>query len=96
MFLVDLAGDLCTHGGYPSVYSLRPFPDLWSRFTYFSFFRGLLDFYTLNLIHLNPNYVLQIAIFVHICESYLGIIPHFGLWKYLYHCKPGMVDGSIK
>jgi hypothetical protein len=60
------------------------------------FFRGLLDFYSLNWIHLNPNYVLQIAIFVHICEAYLGIIPHFGLWKYLYHCKPGMVDGSIK
>jgi hypothetical protein len=37
------------------------------------FFRGLLDFYNLNLTHLNPNSILQISIFVHLCEAYLGI-----------------------
>jgi hypothetical protein len=59
------------------------------------FFRGLLDFYNLNLTHLNPNSILQIYIFVHLCEAYLGILPHFGLWKHLYHCHPGMARGSI-
>jgi hypothetical protein len=54
------------------------------------FFRGLLDFYDLNLIHLNPNSIIQVAIFVHLCEAFLGILPHFGLWRYLYHCRPGM------
>jgi hypothetical protein len=49
------------------------------------FFRGLLDFYNLNLTHLNPNSILQISIFVHLCEAYLRNFPHFGLWKYLYH-----------
>jgi hypothetical protein len=58
------------------------------------FFRGLLDFYNLNLTHLNPNSILQISIFVHLCEAYLGILPHFGLWKYLYHCRPGMAGGQ--
>jgi hypothetical protein len=58
------------------------------------FFCGLLDFYNLNLTHLNPNFILQISIFVHLCEAYLGILPHFGLWKYLYHCRPGMAGGS--
>jgi hypothetical protein len=58
------------------------------------FFRGLLDFYNLNMIHLNPNSILQISVFVHLCEAYLGILPHFGLWKYLYHCRPGMAGGS--
>jgi hypothetical protein len=43
------------------------------------FFRGLLDFYDLNLTHLNPNSILQVAIFVHLCEAFLGILPHFGL-----------------
>jgi hypothetical protein len=43
------------------------------------FFRGLLDFYNLNLTRLNPNSILQISIFVHLCEVYLGILPHFGL-----------------
>jgi hypothetical protein len=43
------------------------------------FFRGLLDFYELNLTHLNPNSILQVSIFVHLCEAFLGILPHFGL-----------------
>jgi hypothetical protein len=58
------------------------------------FFHGLLDFYNLNLTHLNPNSILQISIFVHLCEAYLEILPHFGLWKYLYHCRPGMARGQ--
>jgi hypothetical protein len=58
------------------------------------FFRDLLDFYHLNLTHLNPNSILQVSIFVHLCEAYLGILPHFGLCKYLYHCRPGMAGGQ--
>jgi hypothetical protein len=58
------------------------------------FFRGLLDFYHLNLTHLNPNSILQISIFVHLCEAFLGVLPHFGLWKYLYHYRPGMAGGQ--
>jgi hypothetical protein len=58
------------------------------------FFCGLLDFYDLNLTHLNPNSILQVAIFVHLCEAFLGVLPHFGLWRYLYHCLPGMAGGQ--
>jgi hypothetical protein len=58
------------------------------------FFRDLLDFYDLNLTHLNPNSILQIVVFVHLCEAYFGILLHFGLWKYLYHCHPGMARGQ--
>jgi hypothetical protein len=58
------------------------------------FFRGLLDFYYLNLTHLNPNSILQVSIFVHLCEAYLSTLPHFGLWKYLYHCRLGMAGGQ--
>lgn len=39
-----------------------------------SFVWGLLDFYSMNLTHLNPNYVLQIAIFIHLCKAFLGIL----------------------
>jgi hypothetical protein len=58
------------------------------------FFRGLLVFYDLNLTHLNPNSILQVSIFIHLCEAYLGILPHFGLWKYLYYCWPEMAGGQ--
>jgi hypothetical protein len=43
------------------------------------FFCSLLDFYELNLTHLNPNSILQVVIFVHLCEAFLGVLPHFGL-----------------
>jgi hypothetical protein len=35
--------------------------------------------------NLNPNLVLQIAVFIALCEGYLGIKPNFALWKY-YFC----------
>jgi hypothetical protein len=39
------------------------------------FFRGLLDFYRLNLTHLNPNSILQVSVFVHLCKAFLGVLP---------------------
>src|SRR5688572_21204341 len=48
------------------------------------FFRGLLYCYRIVLVHLNPNSFLDIAVFIHLCEAYLGIPLHFDLWRYLY------------
>jgi hypothetical protein len=50
-----------------------------------NFFRGLLHHYGIELQNLNPNLVLQIVVFVALCEGYLGIKPDFALWKY-YLC----------
>ena len=52
-----------------------------------AFFRGLLHFYGLEVTHLKPNSIAQITIFLHLCEGYLGIAPHFNLWRALYHLK---------
>ena len=52
-----------------------------------AFFRGLLYFYGLEVTHLKPNSIAQIAIFIHHCEGYLGIAPHFNLWRALYRLK---------
>ena len=48
-----------------------------------SFLRGFLYYYKLELHHLNPNGVLRIASFVTACEAFLGIRPHFALWKHV-------------
>lgn len=45
------------------------------------FFRGLMYFYQLQMHHLTPNDVLHIACFVTLYECFLGIRPHFGLWR---------------
>ena len=52
-----------------------------------AFFRGILFFYRLEVTHLKPNSIAQIAIFIHLCEAFLGIAPHFNLWRALYHLR---------
>jgi hypothetical protein len=94
MFLADLVGSYCPDRGYPRGSYFRAFSHPGTGLASFSLFRGLLDFYSLNLAHLNPNYVLQVAVFVHLCEAFLGILSHFGHWKYLYHCRPRMAGGQ--
>jgi hypothetical protein len=53
-----------------------------------SFFRGLLSFYGLELHHLNPNSICHIAIFIHFCEAFLGIEPHWDLFRFLFRINP--------
>jgi hypothetical protein len=46
------------------------------------FFCGLLYYYRLELVHRVPNPVTVVSTFIHFCEAYLGIPPHFLLWRY--------------
>jgi hypothetical protein len=48
------------------------------------FFHGLLYYYKLELVHLVPNSITVVSNFIHFCEAYLGISPHFLLWRYLF------------
>jgi hypothetical protein len=41
------------------------------------FLRGLLHFYHIELVHLAQNSIIIISTFVHLCNAYLGIAPHF-------------------
>jgi hypothetical protein len=52
------------------------------------FLLGLLYFYGLELHHLNPNSICHIAIFIHFCEGFLGIEPHWDLFRFLFRVKP--------
>jgi hypothetical protein len=51
------------------------------------FFRGLLYYYRLELVHLIPNSTTVVLTFIHFCEAYLGILPHFTLWRYFSMSK---------
>jgi hypothetical protein len=53
-----------------------------------SFFRGILYYYGLELRHLNPNSICHISIFIHFCEAFLGIEPHWDLFRFLFRVKP--------
>jgi hypothetical protein len=52
------------------------------------FLRGLLFVYGVQLHQLTPNSILHIACFITLCESFLGIEPHFLLWKYFFGSTP--------
>jgi hypothetical protein len=57
-----------------------------------------MHFYRIELVHLAPNSVTIIATFIHLCEAYLGIAPHFHLWRHFFELKKtgkGVVVGSV-
>ena len=41
-------------------------------------------YYKVELQHLNPNGIQHIATFIVLCEGFLGISPHFDLWRYFF------------
>jgi hypothetical protein len=51
------------------------------------FLRGLLYFYRIELVHLVPNSITIISTFIHHCEAYLFIAPHFHLWRHFFELK---------
>src|SRR6266511_3894437 len=44
------------------------------------FVRGLMFYYGLDFHDLAPNSFLHMSAFIVVCESFLRIPPHFGLW----------------
>ena len=51
-------------------------------------FLGSCAYYRIQLHHLTPNSFVHMSIFVHLCEAFQGIEPHFELFRYLFHLKP--------
>src|SRR6266498_2131014 len=51
------------------------------------FFWGLLHFYGIELVHLNPNSILHIAAFIHLYEAFLGVEPYFALFCHLFSLR---------
>jgi hypothetical protein len=48
------------------------------------FIRGVLFEYGLQLQHLNPNNIQQMAAFKAMCEGYLGISAHWHIFRYFF------------
>jgi hypothetical protein len=52
------------------------------------FFKGLLNYYGIEYLNLNPNGVFHVSVFVHFCEAFLGIKPHWVLFRKFFRLKP--------
>jgi hypothetical protein len=52
------------------------------------FFNGLLNYYGIEYLNLNPNGIFHVSVFVHFCEAFLGIKPHWVLFRKFFRVKP--------
>ena len=48
------------------------------------FMRALCEYYVVELHNFGPNSISQAAVFVAVCEGYLGIEAHWDLWIHLF------------
>jgi hypothetical protein len=82
-----------TGGPYPMEKSEEEIP-MFARFAEHElalpasdFFKGLLGYYGVEYLNLNPNGIFHIAVFVHFCEAFLGIKPHWILFRKFFRVK---------
>ena len=59
--------------------------------THSPFVQGLMFYYGLDFHDLAPNFILNISAFIVVCEAFLRIKPHFGLWLKTFNVKPKVV-----
>jgi hypothetical protein len=52
------------------------------------FFKGLLRYYGIEYLNLNPNDIFHVSMFVHFCEAFVGIKPHWVLFRKFFRVKP--------
>jgi hypothetical protein len=53
-----------------------------------NFFKGLMGYYGIEYLNLNPNGIFHTAVFVHFCEAFLGSKPHWILFRKFFRVKP--------
>jgi hypothetical protein len=51
------------------------------------FFKGLLGYYDIEYLNLNPKGIFHTAVFVHFFEAFLGIKPHWILFRKFFQVK---------
>jgi hypothetical protein len=52
------------------------------------FFKGMLRYYGIEYLNLNPNGIFPVYVFVHFCEAFVGIKPHWILFCKFFGLKP--------
>jgi hypothetical protein len=52
------------------------------------FFKGLLKYYGIEYLNLNPNGIFHVSVFVHFYEAFVGIKPHWILFRKFFRLKP--------
>ena len=48
------------------------------------FLHRLIEYYAISLCSLVPNSILHVSVFIHFCEAYLSVLPHFDLFCHFF------------
>jgi hypothetical protein len=60
------------------------------------YLRDLLHHYQIKLVHLNPTFIIQINVFVHLCEAFLVVPPNFPLFdSYFLKYQPSADNWKV-
>jgi hypothetical protein len=80
------------------LYPMEKNPDKVPMFTRFAerglslpasdFFKGLLRYYSIEYLNLNPNGIFHTSVFVHFRAAFLGIKPHWIRFRKFFRVKP--------
>jgi hypothetical protein len=86
--------DLTPPPGY--VVSFTPFHEWGFGMPASRFMRALPHYYGVELHNFNPNSIMQAAIFVAVCEGFLGIDPHWDLWTHVFSAEFFATSTDVK
>ena len=59
------------------------------------FLRALMYAYKVQLHDFSPNAIMHVDVFVVLCECFLGVHPHWGLWKKIFNVKRNAVPDGV-
>jgi hypothetical protein len=62
--------------------------DMWRAAAGDPYPMGLMGYYSIEYLNLNPNGIFHTAIFVHFGEAFLGIKPYWILFRKFFRVKP--------
>jgi hypothetical protein len=60
------------------------------------FFKGLLKYYGIEYLNLNPNGIFHVSVFVHLCRAFVGIKPHWILFRKFFCVKPQLSVNDLR
>ena len=87
----SVLGDVCSYENTAEIVGFLPYFERGLGLHFSNFFSGLLYYYGIELHHLTPNSFVHISVFVHLCEAFLGIEPHFDLFLHFFIISPSLV-----
>jgi hypothetical protein len=51
------------------------------------FFKDMLRYYDIEYLNLDPNGIFHVSVFIHLCDTFVGVKPHWVLFRKFFQLK---------